>query len=353
MSNHPKILALQTAVPKHYYRQAEISDFYVQHLKLQGKPRERAIRAIMNHAGINSRYSVVEAEFFAEAKTTQERNELYMAEALPLGEAVIQSGLDSLGLNPQDVYSLTVVSCTGFNIPGLDLLLARQLGMAVNLRRACIFGMGCYGAFPGIRAAMESVQVGQNRIVVMLALELCTIHLQFDDSAQSVVSSSLFADGAGMLVIGGTESELTGPIILDTETYCDYQTLDQMSFILTDNGFRMYLSSYVPDILAANVSEFIERLLQRNQLETKDVKFWSIHPGSKRIVLYIQEKLGLSSEQVCFSLEILHDYGNMSSATVLFVLNRILKAGLVQAGDYIVMMAFGPGLTMEAILLQA
>jgi predicted naringenin-chalcone synthase len=352
MMNNPKILALQTGVPKNCYLQDDITDFYIQHLKMQGKPRERAIRAIMNYAGIQSRYSVVEADFFSQSKTTQERNELYMAEALPLAEAVIQAGLAQLELSPQDIDSLTVVSCTGFNIPGLDLLLARQLGMASNLRRACIFGMGCYGAFPGIKHAMETVQAGSNRLAIMLALELCTVHLQFDDSAQSVVSSSLFADGAGMVIIGGTESKLEGPKIVDTETYCDYQTLDEMSFTVTDNGFRMYLSSYVPDILAANISEFVERLLERNQLESKDVKFWSIHPGSKRIIEYIQEELGLSTEQVRCSLEILSHYGNMSSATVLFVLNSILEEGLVQRGDYIVMMAFGPGLTMEAILLQ-
>jgi alkylresorcinol/alkylpyrone synthase len=350
--NNPKILALQTGVPRNCYVQDEITDFYVQLLNLEGKPRERAIRAIMNYAGISSRYSVVEAAFFAESKSTQERNELYMAEALPLAEAVIQTGLEQVGLSPRDVDSLTVVSCTGFNVPGLDLLLARELDMASSLRRACIFGMGCYGAFPGIKHAMETVQAVPNRLAVMLALELCTIHLQFDDSAQSVVSSSLFADGAGMLLIGGEESGLDGPTIIDTETYCDYQTLDQMSFTVTNHGFRMYLSSYVPDILAANIRGFVERLLQRNHLEAKDVKFWAIHPGSKRIVEYIQAKLALSHEQVHYSLEVLRDYGNMSSATVLFVLSHILEEGTAQEGDYIVMMAFGPGLTMEAILLQ-
>jgi len=125
-----------------------------------------------------------------------------------------------------------------------------------------------------------------------------------------------------------------------------------MSFTVTDEGFRMYLSSYVADVLAANVRALVERLLSRHGLECEQVKFWVIHPGSKKIVEHIQEQLDLSDEQVQYSLDILRDYGNMSSATVLFVLEDILQTGTPDPGDYGLMMAFGPGLTMEALLLQ-
>ena len=178
------------------------------------------------------------------------------------------------------------------------------------------------------------------------------IHLQFDDAIETVVSTSLFADGAAMVLIGTDQTKPGAPKLVDAETYCDYQTLDHMSFTVTDHGFRMYLSSYVPDVLAANVRPFVERLLSRHDLRYADVKFWAIHPGSRRIVEYIQNQLELTDRQVAYSLETLRDYGNMSSATVLFVLERIFQMGSPCVGDYGVMMAFGPGLTMEAILVR-
>lgn len=348
----PKILALETAVPKNCYQQEQITDFYVDVLSLQGKNRERAIRAVMNQSGVKSRYSVVEADYFTQTRSTEQRNDLYMAEAVPLAKNLIQNGLERAGVRPDELGNFTVVSCTGFNIPGLDLLLAGELKMAHNMSRTMIFGMGCYGAFPGLKRALETVKANPESLALMLAIELCTVHLQFDASSQSVVSTSLFADGAGMVLIGNGDSHSPAPKFVDAETYCDYQTLDEMAFKLTDNGFRMYLSSYVPDILAANVNDFVNRLLWRNQLEVEDVAFWGIHPGSKRIVEYIQEKLALSDEQVSASLHILANYGNISSATVLFVLEHIMREQTPKKGDYLVMMAFGPGLTMESMLLQ-
>ena len=308
--------------------------------------------AILNYSGVSFRYSVVEPTYFAEPKSTRQRNDRYMDEALPLGENVIRSGLESAGIDAAEITSFTVVSCTGFNIPGLDLLLAGRLGMRPDLNRTCVLGMGCYGAFPGIRRAVESVKVQPAGLALVLALELCTLHMQFDDAVETVVSTSLFADGAAMILIGNDPTKMDAPKLVDAETYCDYQTLDHMSFTVTDQGFRMYLSSYVPDVLAANVRALLDRLLLRNGLQCQNVKFWAVHPGSRKIVEYIQKQLELTDEQVRYSLDTLHDYGNMSSATVLFVLERIIQTGLPQSGDYGVMMAFGPGLTMEALLIQ-
>jgi predicted naringenin-chalcone synthase len=349
---YPTMLALQTGVPNRCYSQDEIADFYLHLLGSQSKHRERAIRTIMNYSGVSFRHSVVEPTYFTEPKSTRQRNDRYMEEALPLGENVIRSGLASAGIDADDITSLTVVSCTGFNIPGLDLLLAGRLGMRPDLNRTCVFGMGCYGAFPGIRRAVESVKVQPAGLALVLALELCTLHIQFDDAVETVVSTSLFADGAAMILIGNEPMKKDGPQFIDAETYCDYQTLEHMSFTVTDQGFRMYLSSYVPDVLAANIRTLLDRLLMRNDLGCEDVKFWAIHPGSKKIVEYIREQLELSDEQVRYSLDSLRDYGNMSSATVLFVLERIIQTGSPQSGEYGVMMAFGPGLTMEAALVQ-
>ena len=350
--NQPAFMALRTGVPDQCYTQEEITDFYVELLRQQGSRRERAVRTVMNRSGVRFRYSVVPPDYFLTPKTTQQRNDRYMEQAVILGEQVIRAGLDDAGIDPAQIGSFTVVSCTGFNIPGLDLLLAGRLGLSSSLTRACILGMGCYGAFPGMRRAIESLRPTSDQLALVLALEFCTLHLQFDDAAESVVSTSLFADGAAMAVIGQTQTASPMPKIIDSETYCNYQTLDHMAFNLTDHGFRMYLSSYVPDVLAANICDFADKLLARNGLHHRDVKFWAIHPGSQRIVEYIQQQLELSDDQVQVSLDILRDYGNMSSATVMFILERLMQSGEPQPGDYGVMMAFGPGLTMESMLVQ-
>lgn len=347
-----KIISLNTDTPSRCYTQSEIAELFVHQLGVVEERRAKAIRRVMDKSGVAFRHVAADPEFFSEARSTQQRNDRYMAEALPLGGQVIRRGLMAAGLSARDVDGLTVVSCTGFNTPGLDLLLARELEMAFTLNRTCVLGMGCYGAFPGIKRAWESVSAGVNRRALVLSLELCSLHLQFDESADSVVSTSLFADGAGMVVLGDADATGPYPTLIDAETHCDYQTLDHMTFNVTDNGFRMTLSSYVPDVLKANVGGFAERLLARNGLDVRDVKHWAIHPGSQRIVEYIQAELGLADIQVRPSLDTLREYGNMSSATVLFVLERIIRDCAPKPGDYGVMMAFGPGLTMESILLR-
>ena len=347
-----KIIALNTDTPSRCYEQSEIAEMFVGSLNMADERRGKAIRRVMEKSGVAFRHIAADPEFYSQPRSTQQRNDRYMAEALPLGARTLRRGLTASGLTAQDVDGLIVVSCTGLNTPGLDLLLARDLEMTSTLNRTCVLGMGCYGAFPGIKRAWESVSAGVNRRALVLSMELCSVHLQIDDSADSVVSTSLFADGAGMVVLGDADAPGGYPALIDAETHCDYQTLDHMTFNVTDNGFRMTLSSYVPDVLKANVGGFAERLLARNGLDVRDVKHWAIHPGSQRIVEYLQDELGLADDQVRPSLDTLREYGNMSSATVLFVLERIMRDCAPKPGDYGVMMAFGPGLTMESILLR-
>lgn len=348
----PTLLALETAVPAARYAQQDVADYFIAR-QIDKTRRARAISTIFERSGVGFRHMVVDDQFFLQERTTQERNDLYMQEAVPLAETAVQRGLASAGYSPADVDELIVVSCTGFSIPGLDLHLAQRLGMRHDLQRTCILGMGCYGTFPGLLRAMQAVKSDPYRRALVVSVELCSLHMQFDPSAESVVSASLFSDGAGMALVGGADAVTDpAPRLLRSATYSDYTTLDHMSFCVTDHGFRMYLSSYVPDVLAANVQPFIQNLLGEHGLSAGDVRFWGIHPGSTRIVDYIQQQLGLADQQVEFSHQVLHDYGNMSSTTILFVLDQIQRCGRPARGDYGVLLAFGPGLTMEGLLMQ-
>ncbi len=187
---------------------------------------------------------------------------------------------------------------------------------------------------------------------MVLMLELCSLHMQFDDSVESAISSALFSDGAAAVLVGPPDLRQTRyqPRIVDSATHCEYNTLEHMSFTVTDHGFRMYLSSYVPDLLAGQVEYFIDSLLKRNNLTREDVLFWGVHPGSSKILDYIQTRLGL--DEHALERDVLREFGNMSSPTIMFVLDRIQECGNPQPGDYGVLMAFGPGLTMESVLIR-
>jgi predicted naringenin-chalcone synthase len=262
-----------------------------------------------------------------------------------------------------------VASCTGLDIPGLDLRLAGRLGMRPDLRRTCVLGMGCYAAFPALQRAREAVTAAPGRLALVLALELCSLHLQNDDSIENMVVSALFADGAAAALIGhpngfrpaqpppvaaapGGFAWAGGPRLVDAATFCDYQTFDHMAFHVTDHGFQMRLSAYVPDVLAANVAGFVDPLLARQGLRRDQVRFWGVHPGGSKILDYLQRQLGLSDGQMEPSRAVLRGYGNMSSPTILFVLDQIHRLGQPAPGDYGLLLAFGPGLTMESALVQ-
>lgn len=342
---HPTILGLGIALPERCYPQEEILALLAPHLN--HNPRAGAIFA---NAGIASRYLAVDGSYYDEERTTQARNERYMEEAQRIGEQAIERALVSAGVERDAVDDLIVVSCTGIDTPGLDLKLAGSLGLSPWLHRANVLGMGCYGAFPGLLRAGEAAAAG--RTALLLCVEICSLHFQpGDDSLENIVSSALFADGAAAVVLT-PEGKTGAPRLIDSVTYSDYQTFDHMAFHLTDHGFRMALSSYVPKLLAANVEVFVDKLLERSNLTRADVRHWGVHPGSSKILDYVQERLGLGEDALDPSRRVLCDYGNMSSVTVLFVLDEIRRSRRPDPDDYGVLMAFGPGLTMEAALVQ-
>jgi alkylresorcinol/alkylpyrone synthase len=370
----PAIWAMATGLPGQRYSQAEVFDY------LQGLfKRARPARAVFTHSDVDWRHMVADREFYQQAQGTAARNERYLLHALPLGAATIRRCLEAAGLGPEAVDDFFVVSCTGFDIPGLDLRLAGALGMRADLRRTCVLGMGCYGAFPALQRAREAVSAaGVGRLALVLALELCSLHLQMDDSLENMVVSALFADGAAAVLVGdgprpqapvarlahapaAAEAAPAGPItfgtfggprLVDAQTHCDYTTFDHMAFHVTDHGFQMRLSAYVPQLLAASIRPFVAGLLERNGLRRADVRFWGIHPGGRKILDYLQKELSLSDADLAHSRGVLRHYGNMSSPTILFVLEAIQRQGAPQPGDYGVLMAFGPGLTLESMLVQ-
>lgn len=345
--NHPKILGLGLGLPRYSYSQTEIYERFLEpHLG-----RNRRARAIFGRAGIKHRYTAIDGAYHHTFRSTEERNRVFMTEAAPLGEMTVCRALQAAGIPPARIDQFTVTSCTGYDLPFLDLQIAGRAGLRRDLRRTCILGMGCYAAFPGLLRARDHVLAHPDQRALLLCVELCSLHFQPTDDTENVVVSALFGDGAAAAVLGYDDAH-PGPRLVDALTRCEYNTLEHMAFHLTDHGMKMQLSAYVPEVLGANVEEFVDEMLARNHVRRADVRFWGLHPGGLKIMEHIEHRLALPPDALRFSRAVLREYGNMSSPTILFVLDEILRNGSPQPGDYAVMMAFGPGLTMESLLLQ-
>jgi len=319
----------------------------------------RIAGTVWQRSGIQTRRGVVDpTREDISTWGTGARMHRFIAEALPLGREAVGKALADAGLDPMDVGLFTVVSCTGYTTPGLDILLARDLGMTDSTQRLHIGHMGCYAALPGL-GAVSDFTTARGRPSVLLCLELTSLHVQpSTDSARSpkptkgdleqMVAHALFSDAAAALVL---EPAAGGLEVVDLIARTDVSTADHMTWDVTDLGFKMGLSPKVPDVLAMTTGPVVQDLLGRNGLTTGDVQGWAVHPGGRRIVEVVGEALALTDAQLAPSYDVLRDVGNCSSATVLLVLDRVLATTEIPVGGHVVAMAFGPGLTLCAALL--
>jgi predicted naringenin-chalcone synthase len=312
-------------------------------------------RRVWESAAIRTRHGVIDPRIEnISAWGTGARMQRFATEAMPLGKSAVTSALGNAGLAADEIGMFAVVSCTGYATPGLDILLARDLGMTPDVQRLHIGHMGCYAALPGLGAVADFV-VARQRPAVMLCVELTSLHVQpATDDLQQMVAHALFADAAAAIVVTGEESVAAaqaGLEVIDIVAQTDTATVDHMTWDVTDLGFRMGLSPKVPDVLARHVQPVVTQLLTRHGLAVDDIAGWAIHPGGRRIVEVIGERLDLPETALAPSYAVLRDAGNCSSATVLLVLERIVASGSLRPGDPVVAMAFGPGLTLYVALL--
>lgn len=339
------LVGLAYAVPAPMDHAGLWTDFFDQHYA-----GNRTAARIWRSSGIITRHGAVDPRREdISAWSTGARMRRYAAEAMPLAKEAVSGALADAGLDPRDVGLLAVVTCTGYGTPGIDIMVARDLGMDPGVQRLLIGHMGCYAALPGLGAVADFV-VARGRPAVLLCLELTSLHVQpASTDRQQMVAHALFGDAATAVVlapgVGGVE-------VLDLAARTDAATSDHMTWEVTDLGFRMGLSARVPDVLRGHVQPVIGDLLDRHGLTVDDVAGWAVHPGGPRILQVFAAGLGLPEEALRPSYDVLRDFGNCSSATVLLVLERLLRGPDPVTGP-IVLAAFGPGLTLYAAVLHA
>lgn len=359
------ILGLGTAAPAHTFEQTQA--LALARNFCGDKYRPRVLEALYRQSGIRTRGSVLVGENFDAAlqffplmkdeldrgPTTLERMARFELEAPKLAEQACKHALIDSSTDASRITHLCLSTCTGFFAPGLDSALIKRLNLNPGIARAQIGFMGCHGALNAMQVARAFANEHPDARVLLCAVELCSLHMQYGCNSDSLVANALFADGAAAIVIGAESPEhnsLGRLSALGSQLFGDSE--DAMSWRIGANGFRMTLSPQVPALIEQHLCGWLESWLGRNDLRVSDVAAWAVHPGGPKILDAVERALKLPPEALQASREVLSEHGNMSSPTVMFVLEKMRAQGKILPSPC-VMLGFGPGLVAEAVLLGA
>jgi predicted naringenin-chalcone synthase len=339
--------------PKYKHAQKSIG-IYMQNAFDVSVDIKRKIDVMYNRCGIDYRYSCLPD--FDESNSPilfkepivniQKRMAQYLTSAVPLCVDACMQIPESI----TDCTHLITVSCTGMSAPGLDILLLKKLNLNKDIIRTSVNFMGCYAFTHALKIADAFCKSEPNAKVLIVLVELCTVHFQQDYTMENMATSMLFADGCSAVWVSNQQQNSSLKII---KSYGQIQgdSESDMTWNITDEGFKMTLSAYVPDIIADNIEQLLQNALKDSNLQQSQIKHWALHPGGKKIIYEIQKALSLSDDDVAVSRTVLQQFGNMSSVTLPIVLKHFLPT--LNKTDYIFACAFGPGLTLESIVLQA
>jgi alkylresorcinol/alkylpyrone synthase len=348
------IASTAIAVPPNLLSRDLVKQYIGRVFQLSGR-RLDAILEVIDNSQIDRRYSIFPVDYLIEPRPLAQTSLEYREHAITMARGVVQEALDCAGMSPKDVDLFITVSCTGVMIPSVDAYLAQEMGFRANVRRLPITELGCAAGAAGLTRAWEYVQAYPEATVLLVAVELPSLTFQRKDFSQAnLISAVLFGDGAAAVVITGRESP--GPAILASESYLFPDSIDAMGFDLRDTGFHIVLAKEVPQLIRDRIGGLVDDFLAQRSLTRNDIAAWVLHPGGQKLLAYMEQELGMCHCKVQPSWDVLRDYGNLSSASVLFVLNAWMAGWMagkkVQAGDRGLLAAFGPGFSAEMLLLQ-
>jgi len=337
---------------------------YAKRYSCHDDEQRRILPALYRMSGVKRRHSILlsapegESErqhYFPEpdsptdkGPTISARMMLYEQKAPPMAVEASRKALSDGGVKPEEVTHLITVSCSGFGSPGVDIRLMQDLGLRNTVQRVHVGFMGCHGALNGLRAARGIGESEPEARVLVCAVELCSLHYHYGWDPEQVIANALFADGSAAIVGRASNGEVPDAWRVAATGSCLIpESEDAMTWHIRDNGFVMSLSARVPDLICTHLKGWMETWLGEHGLKLDDIKSWAVHPGGPRILTSVAKALELDKEALAVSKEILRDYGNMSSPTILFIVNRLREQ---QAERPCVALAFGPGLMAEAVL---
>jgi len=346
-----KVTTVVSQLPKYSRETADVLPLLDVWLADQEERYRRKARKIFENAGVDKRYSIMNPEEVFTATSFEEKNRIYKRECTKIAEAAAKKALDQSGLDAKEIDYIISVSCTGIMIPSIDAYLINTLGMRQDIVRLPVTEMGCVAGVSAFIYANNFLKANPNKRALIIAIESPTSTFQLNDySMTNIVSAAIFGDGCSCAILSSYPDE-TGPEIIGDAMYHFFDAEHMMGFELTNTGLQMVLDKEVPDKIAEHFPMIVYPFLEDNGLSIDDVDHLIFHPGGKKIVNTIQELFGALGKDINNTKEILREYGNMSSATVLYVLERFISQK-PNKGDVGLMLSFGPGFTAQRILLR-
>jgi predicted naringenin-chalcone synthase len=360
-----RLTGIGTAVPKHSISQTDAARSWASLAGVDGK-KARTVQALYRRSGVKKRHSTLlegsgdssgpVQSFFKPAQSsedkgpsTEARMKRFESDAPGLSRKAAQDALANAGMRADEITHFVTVSCTGFFAPGLDTTLVDQLGLLPTVERTHVGFMGCHGALNGLRVASSFAGADPGARVLVSSVELCSLHMSYEWDPDTMVANSLFGDGSAAVVGVGEASAFSDESwkLAASGTCRLPASADAMSWRIGDHGFRMTLSSLVPEIIQSHLASWLEGWLETQGLGLDEIATWAVHPGGPRILTAVGKALDLGPEENTVSRQVLSEFGNMSSSTILFILDRLRQES---APRPCVALAFGPGLVAEATL---
>ncbi len=358
------ITSIGTAVPPHRFSQMALAEFMCRAMQLD-EADKRKLKTIFRASGISWRHSVLSdygkgsgysfyPENFEPFPSTPQRLDEYRKHALTLSLAAVRNCFDKSALrNPVQITHLIVVSCTGMYAPGLDIELVDALRLKPSVHRLSINFMGCYAAITALKAAQAFCAAQPGARVLVVCTELCTLHFQREGTEDNLLANALFADGAAAVLVENYPLAGLNFKLMHFNSTLAINGTAHMAWNIGNAGFIMKLSGYVPELIRTGIGMLTRELLRPLHKQPDDIAYFAIHPGGKRILEVIEEQIGIGHEQNAAAYHVLENYGNMSSPTVLFVLDKLSeRLGSDDHRKSVLCFAFGPGLTLESMLLE-
>jgi alkylresorcinol/alkylpyrone synthase len=348
-----QIISTATAFPPHYFLQETVVEGLKGQWEQRGLGNPAMLQRLHSRTGVAGRYFSLPLEQYPPLDTWGKTNDVWIETAARLGEQAIDCVLNKAGVDRKQIGALFFVSVTGVSSPSVDALLVNRMRLSPGIKRNPIFGLGCVAGAAGLARAADYVRAYPDQVAVLLAVELCSLTWQRDDSSiANMIATGLFGDGAAAVLVAGERVKLKGPRILGSASSFYPDTEDVMGWKISEKGFQVMLSPDVPTVVRDNLGRDVDAFLASHEMTRDQVDSWIMHPGGPKILEAVADALGLHNGELELSWEALQKVGNLSSASVLVVLDEVITHRRPKPGSRSVLAAMGPGFCSEMLLLE-
>jgi alkylresorcinol/alkylpyrone synthase len=351
---HPRVEAVARVLPRNFASQDELTAAF-RHLWATEHFNLERLEALHRSVQVGGRFLALPLDAYPPLKSFQARNAAWTEVAVDLGAQAVSQALAQAGLTPRDVDHIYFVTVTGLATPSIDARLVNKLGLRNDVKRTPMFGLGCVAGAAGTARMSDVLRAFPDQTAVLLAVELCSLTLQRDDlSIPNIIASGLFGDGAAAMVMrgGAVKGQGRGPRVLATKSVFYPNSERIMGWDFLDSGFKVVLSAKVPDLVTENIRGNVDGFLAEHGLKRADISHWVAHTGGPKVLQAFEAALELPEAALARSWASLREVGNLSSASVLFVLSQLLESGEAKEGQFGLLMAMGPGFCAELVLLK-